>query len=39
VAGPGGTATDSGHLIPIEQPGLVIDAVREVVDAVRAEHP
>ena len=33
------TRTDSGHLIPIEQPQLVVDAVRGVVDDVRAESP
>ena len=25
------TKTDSGHLIPIEQPGLVVDTVRSVL--------
>jgi pimeloyl-ACP methyl ester carboxylesterase len=29
------TKTDSGHNIELEQPHLVIDAIREVVDAVR----
>jgi hypothetical protein len=35
------TNTNSGHNINIEQPQLVIDSVREVVDAVRAgkSHP
>jgi pimeloyl-ACP methyl ester carboxylesterase len=29
------TATESGHYIQLQQPELVIDAVREVVEAVR----
>ena len=29
------TDTDSGHAINVEQPGVVVGAVREVVDAVR----
>jgi pimeloyl-ACP methyl ester carboxylesterase len=33
------TGTNSGHLIPIERPTLVIDAIREVVDAARTESP
>lgn len=33
------TKTDSGHNIQIEQPQLVIDAIREVVDAVRKSKP
>jgi pimeloyl-ACP methyl ester carboxylesterase len=28
-------AEDSGHYIHLEQPDLVIDAIRQVVDAVR----
>ena len=30
-------ASDSGHWIPLDQPEVVIAAIREVVDAVRAE--
>jgi len=30
------TATASGHHVHVEQPKLVVDAIREVVDAVRA---
>ncbi len=30
-------ATDSGHLIPVDQPDLVIDAIREMVDKVRGD--
>jgi pimeloyl-ACP methyl ester carboxylesterase len=33
------TKTDSGHEIHKEQPLLVIDAIRDVVDAVRAGRP
>jgi pimeloyl-ACP methyl ester carboxylesterase len=32
------TNTHSGHNIPMEQPQLVIDAIREVVDDVRSEN-
>jgi pimeloyl-ACP methyl ester carboxylesterase len=31
-------AEDCGHHIHVEQPQLVIDAIREVVEAVRAER-
>ena len=31
------TDTNSGHAIQMEQPQLVIDAIREVVEAVRSE--
>jgi pimeloyl-ACP methyl ester carboxylesterase len=33
------TKTDSGHNIQLEQPRLVIDAIRKVVEAVRASEP
>ena len=29
------TQTDSGHLIPIENPGVVVDAVQQVLDSSR----
>ena len=33
------TATKSSHYVQIEEPQLVIDAVRQVVEAARAEKP
>ena len=39
---PGGrhvTDTHSHHYIHLEQPQLVVAAIREVIDAVRAAHP
>jgi hypothetical protein len=32
------TNTDSGHAIGVEQPALVVDAIRRVVDAARSEN-
>jgi pimeloyl-ACP methyl ester carboxylesterase len=32
------TNTDSGHAIGVEQPALVVDAIRRVVDAARSER-
>jgi hypothetical protein len=29
------TAAESGHVIPIDQPGVVVDAIYATVDAVR----
>jgi pimeloyl-ACP methyl ester carboxylesterase len=32
-------ATKSSHYVQIEEPQLVIDAIRQVVEAARAEKP
>jgi hypothetical protein len=33
------TATQSSHYVEIEQPQIVIDAIKQIVDEVRAKTP